>query len=80
MREIITPTNNLTEEEAHHINRLAAAGFEQSEADMLDDTTDHIMAADDMQLLYDDSEHMTAFALYRRCLWRQSNRTIRYCC
>lgn len=69
MREIITPTTNLTKAEARQINRLAAAGFEQSEADMLEDTTNHIMAAEDMQLLF-DGEQMTAFALYRACLWR----------
>ena len=76
MREIITPTTNLTNQEARDMNRLAAAGFEQSEDDMLEDTTNHIVGADEMQLLYDEDERMSAFALYRGCLWRAGHRTI----
>ncbi len=71
MREIITSTTNLTDERARGINHLAALGFEQTESAMLDDTTAHILAAENMQLAYDD-EQLVGFALYRRCLWRQS--------
>ena len=80
MREIITPTTNLTDQEARDMNRLAAAGFEQSEDDMLEDTTSHIVGAEEMQLLYDDNERMSAFALYRGCLWRASDRIIGHYC
>ncbi len=69
MRETITSTKQLTAEQAVQINRLASLGFEQSESDMLADTTNHIVAADEMQLIH-DNERMAAFALYRRCLWR----------
>lgn len=69
MRETITSTKNLTSEQAVQINRLASLGFEQSESDMLADTANHIVAADEMQLIH-DGEHMAAFALYRRCLWQ----------
>ena len=69
MRETIISTKKLTSQQATEINRLAALGFEQPEADMLEDTTSHILAADKMQLIY-DGERMSAFALYRRCLWR----------
>ncbi len=69
MREILTSTKNLTDQQAVQINRLASLGFEQSEGDMLADTTNHILAADEMQLIHNGNE-MAAFALYRRCLWR----------
>lgn len=69
MRETITSTTQLTEAQARGINRLAALGFEQSEASMLPDTTAHILAADEMQLIY-DTDTMRGFALYRSCLWR----------
>lgn len=71
MRELFTSTTNVTATEAHAINHLAARGFEQSESDMLEDTTRHILSAGEMQLLYDD-EQMIAFALYKEHLWRQS--------
>lgn len=69
MRETITSTKNLTERQATQINRLAALGFEQSEHTMLEDTTNHILAADEMQLVH-SGDKMQAFALYRSCLWR----------
>jgi hypothetical protein len=69
MRETITSTTLLTEAQSRGINHLAALGFEQPEAAMLPDTTAHIRAADEMQLIY-GGDILRGFALYRRCLWR----------
>jgi len=54
------------------INKLAAVGFGQNEASMLEDTARHMYAADEIQYQR-DGEEFVAFAMYRRHLWRASH-------
>ena len=68
-----TKPENLTEGEVRSLNTLVAAGFEHEEDEqhMLQDTKNHLEAAQDVQIAV-EGETPVAMAMYRRCLWRLS--------
>ena len=49
------------------MNRLASLGFEQTEAEMYQDTKNHVLESDQIQLGYVNGE-LKGFALYSRCI------------
>ena len=49
------------------MNRLASLGFEQTEAEMYQDTKDHVLDSDQIQLGYVNGE-LKGFALYSSCI------------
>lgn len=70
MRISIDTPNNLTSSDIKNINKIAAAGFGQEETkEMLEDTQEHIRAADFIQRSYIEGEEV-GFALYKRLLWQ----------
>lgn len=73
MRIHLETADALTPAKEQTINTLASRGFGQAETPaMLQDTQEHLASADYIQQAF-DNDRMVGFALYRRCLWRQSN-------
>jgi len=68
MERILTvKPSDLTESQMGGVNRLASLGFEQTEAEMYQDTKDHVLDSDQIQLGYVNGE-LKGFALYSSCI------------
>lgn len=68
MERILTvKPSDLTESQIGGVNRLASLGFEQTEAEMYQDTKDHVLDSDQIQLGYINGE-LKGFVLYSSCI------------
>lgn len=68
MERILTiKPSSLTEPQMDKVNRLASLGFEQTEAEMYQDTKNHVLGSEQIQLGYVDEE-LKGFALYSSCI------------
>jgi hypothetical protein len=73
MKLSIEHPSSLSKKEQHAINEVASSSFGvDNPADMLDDTIDHLHAAEYVQQAVVGRE-VVGFALYRSVLWRQSD-------
>lgn len=73
MKYIFTTLDSLSESDINKVSQLAAAGFGQPHStSMIEDTTEHLQAAETIQLAFEDTR-VTALALYKSCLWQHSH-------
>lgn len=69
-----TTPETLSKSEIDALNRVVSRAFEhtENETQMIEETTNHLAAADIVQIATDDDTPV-ALAMYRSCLWRRSN-------
>lgn len=73
MNIITTTPSTLSDSEVGALNRIVARAFEHTddESQMLDDTKNHLAAAETIQIAT-HKDVPVALAMYRSCLWRLS--------
>lgn len=71
MKLITTTPSELSVQQIHQLNHVAATAFEhaEDEASMLADTKAHLESADQLQIAT-EKDIPIALAMYRSCLWR----------
>lgn len=69
-----TTFHELTEETIIRLNKVVASafGYQGDPSQMLEDTKQHLASADTVQIMT-EHEIPIALAMYRSCLWRNSN-------
>lgn len=73
MEIIQVKTKTLKKNMVYEINEVVAAGFGVDTTTMLPDTQAHIESADIIQIAKVENSSIAAIAMYRRCLWWESN-------